>query len=164
MNFDVKIREIEKSEIPQLDIFLYEAIFIPEGEEKIDKEIIKLPELSRYIKNFGQDNDICLVAESENKLIGAIWTRIYSETERGYGYVDSKTPELSMSVLKEYQRKGIGTKLLKIMIDKLKEYEFEQVSLSVDLKNYAFRLYQKFGFVILESDDKSAIMIKKLIK
>lgn len=162
MNLNIKIREIDKSEIPQLDIFLYEAIYIPEGQEKIDKEIIKLPELSRYIKDFGQDNDICLVAESENKLIGAIWTRIYSTTERGYGYVDSKTPELSISVLKEYQRKGVGTRLLKKMIVKFKEYEFEQVSLSVDLQNYALRLYQKFGFVIFESDDKSATMIKKL--
>ena len=164
MNLNIKIREIDKSEIPQLNIFLYEAIYIPEGQEMIDKEIINLPELSRYIKNFGQENDICLVAELENKLIGAIWTRIYSSTERGYGYVDSKTPELSMSVLKEYQRKGAGTRLLKKMIDKFKKYEFEQISLSVDLQNYAFGLYQKFGFVIFESDDKSAIMIKKLTK
>lgn len=162
MHLDIRIREIKPSENPQLEVFLYEAIYIPDGHEKIDKEIIRLPELWRYIKDFGQENDICLVAETDNQLIGAIWTRIYPTNERGYGYVDSETPELSMSVLKEYQRKGVGTGLLKKMMDKLKEHEFEQVSLSVDLQNYAVRLYQKIGFVISESDGKSAIMIKKL--
>ena len=162
MHLDFRIREIEPSEHPQLEIFLYEAIYIPEGQKKVDKEIIRLPELWRYIKDFGQKNDICLVAETDNKLIGAIWTRIYPAAERGYGYVDSETPELSMSVLKEYQQKGVGTRLLEKMLVKLTEYEFEQVSLSVDLQNYAVRLYQKFGFVISESDGKSAIMIKKL--
>lgn len=162
MYTNLKIREIDKSEIKYLDKFLYEAIYIPEGQEKPDREIIKLPELSIYINNFGKRDDICFVAELEGKLIGAIWTRIFTETECGYGYVNSKTPELSMSVLKDYQQKGVGTKLLKIMIDKLIQCDYEQVSLSVDKLNYALRLYQKFGFVILNSEEKSVTMIKKL--
>jgi ribosomal protein S18 acetylase RimI-like enzyme len=67
-----------------------------------------------------------------------------------------------MSVLKAYRQKGVGTKLLKIMIDKLIQFDYEQVSLSVDKFNYALRLYQKFGFVILYSKEKSVTMIKKL--
>jgi ribosomal protein S18 acetylase RimI-like enzyme len=164
MNLNIEIREIDKAEIFQLDNFLYEAIFIPEGQEKIDREVTKVPELSRYIKNFGQKDDICLVAVLDGNLLGAIWTRIYPSTEPGYAYVDSKTPELSMSVLQDYRQKGIGTHLLKAMIHKLVKLDYEQVSLSVDKQNYAFRLYQKFGFVILDSDEKSAIMIKDLRK
>ncbi len=162
MDSNLIIREIYKFEISQLDKFLYEAIFIPEGQEKPDREIIKLPELSVYIKDFGKRDDICFVAELENKLVGAIWTRIYTETEHGFGYFDPKTPELSMSVLKDYQKKGIGTKLLKTMIDKLIQCEYEQVSLSVDKLNYAINMYKKFGFVSLYSDENSVTMIKKL--
>lgn len=162
MDLDIKIREIEKSEIAELDNFLYEAIYNAEGQEKINREITSLPELSRYVKDFGRENDICFVAELPGKLVGAIWTRIFTDEERGYGYVDSKTPELSISVFKDYQQKGIGTNLLKTMIDKLTLCNYKQVSLSVDKQNYAFKLYQKFGFVILHSDEKSAIMVKRL--
>ena len=162
MDLKIKIREIGKNEISHLDNFLYEAIFIPRGQEKPGKEIIKIPELACYIKDFGKDTDLCLVAELHGKLIGAIWTRIYTETEKGFGYVDSKTPELSMSVVENYRQQGIGTKLLKAMIDKLSKLNYEQVSLSVDRLNYALKLYQKFGFQMVKSDDTSAIMIRRL--
>lgn len=158
------IREIDKSEILQLDKFLYEAIFIPIGQDQPVREIIKLPELSIYIKDFGKKDDICFVAELNNKLIGAIWTRIFTETEHGFGFVDSETPELSMSLLREYRQKGIGTILLKTMIDKLINCNYKQVSLSVDKLNYAINMYKKFGFDIIDYDEKSVIMIKKLKK
>jgi ribosomal protein S18 acetylase RimI-like enzyme len=162
MDLMINIREIQKAEIFNLDNFLYEAIYIPEGQKKPDIEIIQIPELSCYIKDFGKDSDLCLVAESQGDLIGAIWIRIYTEYEKGFGYVDSKTPELSMSVVKKYRKQGIGTKLLTSMIEKLIQIGYNQVSLSVDLENYALKLYQKNGFDVVQSDDKSAIMIKQL--
>lgn len=164
MDLRINIRELESKEIIHLDNLLYEAIFIPEGHEKPDRGIIKIPELFCYIKDFGRDSDLCIVAESHGNLIGAIWTRIFTETEKGFGYVDSKTPELSMSILKNYRRQGIGTKLLSAMIEKLSQSDYEQVSLSVDKQNYAFKFYLKFGFEIFSSNEKSAIMIKTLKK
>jgi ribosomal protein S18 acetylase RimI-like enzyme len=155
------IRDIKSNEISHLDDFLYDAIFIPEGLEKPDKEITKLPALSNYVKDFGKDTDLCLVAELNGDLIEAIWTRIFTETEKGYGFVDTKTPELSMSIIEYYRNKGIGTKLLTAMINKLTLLAYDQVSLSVDKLNYAFRLYNRFGFEIVESDEKSATMIKR---
>lgn len=162
MDLMINIREIEKTEIFQLDKFLYEAIFIPEGQKKPDTEIIQIPELLCYIKDFGKDSDLCLVAEYLGDLIGAVWIRIYTESEKGFGYVDSKTPELAMSVLERYRKQGIGTRLLTNMIERLIQIGYEQVSLSVDLENYALKLYRKFGFVIVQSDNKSATMIKQL--
>lgn len=162
MDLMINIREIEKTEIFQLDKFLYEAIFIPEGQKKPDTEIIQIPELLCYIKDFGKDSDLCLVAEYRGDLIGAVWIRIYTESEKGFGYVDSKTPELSMSVVEKYRKQGIGTRLLTNMIERLIQIGYEQVSLSVDLENYALKLYRKFGFVIVQSDNKSATMIKQL--
>ena len=163
MNLKIIIQEITQTEITQLDKFLYEAIFIPEGQKKVDRAIIKSPLLSRYIKDFGQeDDDICFVAKIHGKLIGAIWTRCFNETEPGFGYVDLKTPELSMSVLPEYQQKGIGTELLKTMISKLKICNYKQVSLSVDKQNYAIKWYEKFKFAPYNSSEKSVIMVKSL--
>ena len=39
------IRELRASEVKELDTFLYEAIFIPEGVEAPPKDIILQPEL-----------------------------------------------------------------------------------------------------------------------
>lgn len=157
------IREIRQSEISFLDEMLYEAIYIPEGGEKLPKGIIHHPDLYRYIKDFGQNGDTCFIAELQGELIGGIWTRLFSENGKGYGYVDEKTPELSMAVYKPFRRLGIGKQLLDKMLNKLTDLGYIQVSLSVDKQNHAFDFYIKHGFKILESTDKSATMIKKLI-
>ena len=43
------IRKIRQSEIQVLSVFLYKAIFIPEGATPPPREIIKQPELQIYI-------------------------------------------------------------------------------------------------------------------
>lgn len=159
---EVKIRRITSQEIVFLADFLYEAIFIPERMARPGREILKIPEIANYIIDFGRENDHCLVAESEGSLVAAIWTRIFAQNAKGFGYVDERTPELSMSVLPGYRGRGIGANLLSSMIDRLKQLDYEQVSLSVDLENYAYSLYQKFGFITVAVTEGSATMLKRL--
>ena len=102
------------------------------------------------------------MAEIQGKLIGAIWTRIFNENEKGYGFVNAETPELSMAVFEQYRHKGIGTLLLKEMIRKLTEQKNSQVSLSVDIENYAYDFYKRNGFKNFDSTEKSAILIRRL--
>ena len=160
-NNDITIRELGTGEVSCLEDFMYDAIFIPEGVERPAREIIHLPELACYFQGFGREHDYCLVAESEGELVGAIWTRLFPETRKGYGYVDAHTPELSMSVKAPFRQRGIGSRLLTAMLDKLRQKGYKQVSLSVDEANYAYRMYQKAGFVTVSSDGISAIMLKR---
>ena len=52
--------------------------------------------LRLYIENFGKNqDDYCLVAETGNKVIGAVWARIMND----YGHIDNNTPSLSISFL-----------------------------------------------------------------
>ena len=89
------IRKIRKEEIKILDDFIYEAIFIPEGTEKPSKKIIKSENLQVYIKDFGNSkDDNCLVAEYNNKIVGACWTRIMND----YGHIDNETPSFAISL------------------------------------------------------------------
>ncbi|WP_291858348.1 GNAT family N-acetyltransferase [Marinilabilia sp.] len=162
MNQKFRIREIASTEIHLLESFLYDAIFIPEGVERPDKTIIKIPELNTYIKSFGKDTDHCLVAETNGILIGAVWSRIFPESEKGFGYLDSETPELCMSVNEKFRKKGVGTSLFLAILEKLKTLKYQKVSLSVDKINYAFKLYQKFGFEVVRSNEESVTMVKKL--
>jgi len=159
---NIHIREIHPEEIPLLDGFLYDAIFIPEGVERPPFEIIQVPELALYYQDFGRPGDHCLVADQDGNLIGMIWTRLFSDTARGYGYVNSQTPEVSMSVKKPYRDQGVGAALFKAMMNKLEELGYEQVSLSVDIQNYAFPWYQKSGFKTVHLDGESVTMIKTL--
>jgi len=158
----VKIRDIKTSELVQLEDFLYDAIFLPEGVKKPDKEIINLPELARYINYFGQKSDYCLVAELHGNLVGAIWIRIFDKSEKGFGYIDYETPELSMSVKENFRNQGIGTKMIITMLNSLSIMGYKRVSLSVNKVNYAYRLYQKFGFIDYKNDKDSVTMIKYL--
>jgi len=162
MLVSLTIRPLRKSEIVLLDEFLYDAIFIPPDCEKPPPDIIYHPEIYVYIKDFGKKDDLCLVAENNGEVSGAVWTRYFSEAERGFGFVNSETPELSMSVKEQYRGQGIGTRLLESMIKMLHKTGARQVSLSVDKINYAYRLYKKYGFEDYESCNDSIIMLLKL--
>lgn len=156
---DYIIRKLKQSEAKVLDIFLYEAIFIPKGVEPVPKEIIKEPELQIYVSDFGKDTDLCYVAEIDEKIVGAVWTRIIND----YGHIDDETPSLAISVLKEYRGLGIGTKLMKKILKALKEQGYKQVSLSVQKENYAVDIYKKVGFRILNENKEDYIMICTLL-
>ncbi|MCI1268758.1 MAG: GNAT family N-acetyltransferase [Ruminococcus sp.] len=157
MNYS--IRELRQDEIKVLDTFLYEAIFIPEGVSAPPKDIIKQPELQVYVKNFGEDKgDLCLVAQVENEIVGAVWVRIMND----YGHIDDETPSFAISILKEYRKHGIGTELMKQMLMKLKVQGYRQASLAVQKMNYAVRMYKNVGFEIVDENSEEYIMICKL--
>ena len=153
------IREMTAQEYPLLDDFLYEAIFVPEGVEPPSKSIITAPELQVYVKDFGASkDDFALVAEVENKIIGAVWVRIMND----YGHIDDKTPSLAISLYKKYRGQGIGSSLIKEMLSLLQTHGYKRVSLSVQKANYAAKLYQKIGFRIIKEIGDEWIMTYNL--
>lgn len=142
---NAKVRIMEKSEYACLNEFLYQAIFIPDGEEHPPRSIIYDPEIYVYIKDFGtQTGDIGVVAEQNGQVVGAAWTRIIP----AYGHVDTNTPELAVSILPEFRGYGIGTKLMKKLFELLKNNGYKQTSLSVQKDNPAVRFYQRLGYEI----------------
>jgi len=163
MNTHYIIRPLKTEELPILEDMLYEAVYQADETNPISREVIKLPEVSVYIDNFGQDkNDYCLVATIEDKIIGAVWTRILAGKIKGFGNIDAQTPEFAISLFKEYRKQGIGTKLMQEMIALLKAKGYKQTSLSVQKKNYAFKLYQKLGFEIIEEKEDDYLMLLRL--
>ena len=155
---DYKIREIRKNEYSILFDFLYEAIFIPEGMDKPPKSIIEQPELQVYIEDFGKKDDWCLVAEVKGKIVGAVWVRIMDD----YGHIDDETPSFAISLYEEYRNMGIGTALMRNMLELLKNKGYKQTSLSVQKANYAVRMYQKVGFEVIDENEEEYIMVCRL--
>lgn len=149
------IRAMQPEEYPLLREFLYQAIFLPEGTVPPSRSVIDLPELQIYIADFGtQFGDHCLAAEVNGKIVGTVWSRIMAD----YGHIDKDTPSLAISLLPEYRGQGIGTKLLNDLLSLLCEKGFRQVSLSVQKKNPAVRLYKRAGFQILEEKGTEYLM------
>lgn len=156
---DYIIREMKQTEYSLLEDFLYEAIFQREGAKLVPKTIIKEPALQVYISDFGKKkNDYCLVAKTDRTIIGAVWTRVID----GYGHLDNNTPEFAISVYKEYRGLGIGTELMRNMCNLLKEKGYKKASLAVQKENYALKMYQKAGFVIVGENEQEYIMIKEI--
>ena len=153
------IREIKQNEINLLDNFLYEAIFIPNGVQPPPKDIIKQPELQVYISLFGKRiGDYGFVAEVDHEVVGAVWGRIMDD----YGHVDDKTPSFAISIYKGYRGYGIGTDLMKRMLELLKKNGYKQTSLAVQKSNYAVKMYKDLGFYTIAENDEEYIMICKL--
>ena len=155
---DYQIREIRESEYSILSDFLYEAIFIPEGMEKPPKSMIEQPELQVYIADFGKADDSCLVAEVKEKIVGAVWARIMND----YGHIDDKTPSLAISLNEKYRNLGLGTALMKEMLEFLNDKGYKQTSLSVQKANYAVNMYRKLGFETVKENEEEYIMVCQL--
>lgn len=153
---DYSIRKIREDEYYLLDDFIYEAIFIPEGVTPPPKSIILQPDLQVYIKNFGKEkDDICFVAEADDKVVGAVWVRDMND----YGHIADGVPSFAISLYKEYRNFGIGTRLMTTMLDELRKRGYKRTSLAVQKANYAVKMYERVGFRIFDENDEEYIMI-----
>ena len=159
----VQVREINITEYPVLEDFLYNAIYIPEGGEWPPREIIFAPEIYVYIKDFGLNTDSGVIAERDGKIVGAAWTRIIP----AYGHIGNDTPELAISVLPECRGQGIGTMLMNRLFELLRERGYKRTSLSVQQNNPAVRFYERLGYTITDEKldhvgHEDYIMVKNL--
>ncbi|MDR0538195.1 MAG: GNAT family N-acetyltransferase [Tannerellaceae bacterium] len=162
---DLTLRLYRENDREILEDLLYEAIFQPEGCELLPRDIISRPDLSVYIQDFGEKaDDHCLLAQMDDEIIGGVWTRILSDNIKGYGNIDACTPEFSIAVLRKYRNKGVGTVLMREMIDLLANRGYAQASLSVDKENYAIHIYKKLGFKVFRENIHDYIMLLKLTK
>lgn len=158
----INIRALKKSEKTVLDDLLYQAVFQKPNEEPVPEDIIYSPDIYVYVKDFGKKDDLCLVAEFENKIAGAVWVRILNGEVKGCANIDDSTPEFAISLFPQYRNRGIGTFLMNKMIALLKAKGYKKTSLSVNKENYAVRMYKFLGFKIIEEREDDYLMVLNL--
>ncbi|MGC5324181.1 GNAT family N-acetyltransferase [Brevibacillus sp. SYSU BS000544] len=157
---DFHIRAATDSDLPFLWEMLYQALFIPEGEKRPSRDILKQPELARCLENWGRIGDVALIAtDRANQNLGAVWIRHFDELNRTYGYVGESTPILGIALLPEHRGKGVGTSLLHEIISQSKRNQISSISLSVNPENPARRLYERFGFARVSEEGTSWTMV-----
>jgi GNAT superfamily N-acetyltransferase len=139
---NLKFRTCTSGDEPFLREMLYLAIFVPPGAPPIPRSSLKDPGLAHYVQHWGtRPGDSGLIALIDDSPVGAAWLRQFPVTDPGYGFIDESTPELSIAILPAWRGKGIGSQLLKSLLN-----EVPAVSLSCDPANPARRLYLRFGF------------------
>jgi ribosomal protein S18 acetylase RimI-like enzyme len=141
---------------------LYQAIYVPANHTPPPQNIINHPELVKYVYGWGRPNDHGFIAidTTNSQPVGAVWIRLLTGGNKGYGYVDDATPELSIAVLPNYRGNGLGTRLLTHILE-FSMVRYLSISLSVSETNPALRLYQRLGFEIVGRCGTSLTMIKR---
>ncbi|WP_423190188.1 N-acetyltransferase family protein [Alkalibacterium sp. f15] len=160
---DYSIEPATKEDISFLWEMLHQSVYVPEGQQAVSLDILKEPTIAKYLINWGNDHDHALIAKGEdNNPLGAVWIRLFSRENAGYGFINEDTPELGMAIKLPYRGQGIGKDLLTEMIDLALSIGYPALSLSVDPHNKkALRLYENSGFIKVNEDDGGSWTMKR---
>jgi ribosomal protein S18 acetylase RimI-like enzyme len=123
---------------------LYEAFsWRPDVPRLPFDEALARPDIARYVDGWGRGGDLGVVADED---AGAAWVRLFTNEDRGYGFVAPDVPELSIGVAPDSRGRGVGTALLRRLVEETRAAGHRALSLSVETDNPAVRLYERFGF------------------
>jgi GNAT superfamily N-acetyltransferase len=114
----------------------------------------------RYVRNWGRPGDDGIVAMRGPHAYGAAWYRLFTAEEPGFGFVDDRTPELTIAVVPSHRGQGAGRELLDALLARARANGYEAVSLSTDERQVAW--YEQFGFETVSESPHAVTMIKRL--
>jgi ribosomal protein S18 acetylase RimI-like enzyme len=146
---DYVIRPLTAADEPILWDMLYQALQTSDGAPPPD--VVKRPEFARYVEGWGRPNDAGFVAhdKASGQLLGAVWIRRLSDQP-------DAPPDLAFGVKPGLRRRGIGAALLTQLV---KTYpEQSTISIRTSANNPAVRLYERFGFKIVNESKRSITM------
>ena len=113
---------------------------------------------SRYVEGWGRPGDRGLILIDESFPVGAAWYRLFTEERPGYGFVDERTPELTIAVVPSKRGRGFGEELLSALLEQARSDGHDAMSLSVEKDNPAVKLYERFGFQQVREADSTVVM------
>ena len=157
---DLSITAASGADLPVLREMLWRAFSWRETEPP--PAPAQLPEaVERYVEGFASRNsDHGLVArDRDDGPAGAAWYRLLTGDERGYGFVDDETPEITVAVRPAFRRRRVGTTLVTRLLEDAWEAGLGQLSLSTEPENPALRLYERVGFVRVGENGGSWTMV-----
>ncbi|MGZ4965720.1 MAG: N-acetyltransferase family protein [Chthoniobacterales bacterium] len=143
---EYQIRPLTSADEPILWEMLYEAVQIS-GGENVSRDVLRQPELARYVEHWGREGDVGFVAYDANReqALGAVWCRPFM-TEAKDG-----SSELAFAVRSTHRRHGIGAALLTQWVRANPQQS--AIRLRVARNNPAVRLYERFGFKVTDESD-----------
>ena len=114
----------------------------------------------RYVRNWGRPGDAGVLALEGPHAYGAAWYRLFTADEPGFGFVDEKTPELTIAVVPSRRGKGAGRELLEALLQQARADGFKAISLSTDREQVGW--YEGFGFETVAELPHAVTMVARL--
>jgi GNAT superfamily N-acetyltransferase len=139
------------------------AAFWRPDEFSLEPDVaMQIPEIARYIAQWGRPADVALVASVDGEPVGAAWYRLFTAAEPGYGFVAADVPEVAVGVVPAARGRGVATALLEALLEHAGRVGFRAVSLSVNDDNPSRRIYLRLGFRDAAHEDGSYVMVRTL--
>jgi ribosomal protein S18 acetylase RimI-like enzyme len=135
---------------------LYQALRT--SQDTPSPDIVRQPEYARHVEGWGRAGDTGFVAydaEHKDDLLGAVWFRLPPGEQ-----AEPATPELAFAVKSGHRKRGIGAALLTQLVKANPQYH--AVSMNAAPNNPAVRLYERFGFKIVEQSDRALTMRREI--
>ena len=151
MSLSYTIRPAAPVDKPFLWQMLYYAANMADDGAASGEDAQTHPYLAKYVRGWGRAGDLGTIAVGDGGLpLGAAWVRLLSGLEKNYAMVTDGIPELAIAVLPQYVGQGIGARLLARLLDDARA-TYPAVVLSVRAANPARRLYERLGFVVVNT-------------
>ena len=132
-------------------------------KKKSRRRVLSAPATAHYVAGWPRDTDLGVIAEADGAPVGAAWLRFLSAADPGYGFVADDVPELTIGVAADWRGRGVGRALLRALARQARSAGIGRISLSVERKNFAQRLYLSEGYRVVDSSDaQSDTMVKDL--
>ncbi|MEN3369302.1 MAG: hypothetical protein V7609_1445 [Verrucomicrobiota bacterium] len=153
---DYVIRPLTSADEPILWEMLYQALRT--SQDAPPRDIVRQPEYARHVEGWGRSGDSGFVAydsEHKDELLGAAWFRLSAAEGE-----ETAAPELAFAVKSGHRKRGIGAALLTQLVKA--NPQFNAVSMSAGANNPAVRLYERFGFKIVQESDRAVTLRRDL--
>lgn len=160
---ELSLLPIVDDDLPFVQAMLYEAAsWRGHADAPPVEEAMMQPDLAVYVDRWGRPGDRGLVARIGGEPAGAVWVRLYDDDNHGYGYLDGRTPELSIAVVEDHRGRGLGRCLMAASLAQARLDRVPRISLSVETDNPALALYESIGFVPAASVEDALTMVRIL--
>ena len=145
------------------DMLLAATNWSPQWPERSRSEVLASPKTAHYVAGWPREGDLGVIAEADGQPAGASWLRFLPESDPGYGFVAADVPELTIGVTAAWRGRGLGRALLRAVTEQARAAGISRISLSVERKNFARKLYESEGFRVVDSSDaQSDTMVRDL--
>lgn len=159
-------RPLQPTDLPFAWDMLYEAaVWEVAAQMRHSREAVLVEPMTRkYLEGWGRPGDAGVVAVDEmGQPLGAAWYRLLPGA---YGYVADDVPEVSIGVAQGARGRGVGGALLLALLEMARAQGYARISLSVDRRNPARRLYERHSFVdsgVSAPEDSSVTLVADLL-
>jgi GNAT superfamily N-acetyltransferase len=131
----------------------------PGVELPAPEDVLIKPHHARYFAHWPLPGDFGVVGESGGEHLGAAWCRLFGREELEHTAMTPGLPEVVVAVLPTHQRCGVGTELLRAVMDDAWRRGHTGVELTVGRhRRWLVEVYERSGFRTVAETEQHLVM------